>query len=68
MEDIKIEDREAESAEEKKQDQLDLYKYTVKDVRYILKQYGRAHPAEALECIEKLVGNPRLLKSKTKKG
>jgi len=41
-------------------EQLAQYKTTVKDVRYILKQYGRLHPDEAFECIEKIVNDPKL--------
>lgn len=66
MNDLKIEDRAAEREQEKREDLFDLYKNTVKDIRYILRQYGRDHPQEALEAIAKLVGNPKLQKTKTK--
>jgi len=41
-------------------EQLAQYKTTVKDVRYILKAYGKCYPEEAFECIEKIVNDPKL--------
>lgn len=64
---VTIEDRQTESAAEKKEELFDVYRNTVKDVRYIIRQYGLTNPAEALECVKKLVDNPRLMKSKTKR-
>lgn len=67
MEATTLEDRAAEREQEKKEDLFDTYKNTVKDVRYVLKQYGRKDPTVTLECINKLINNPKLKKSKTKK-
>ena len=39
---------------------LAQYRTTIKDVKYILKQYGVKHPTEAFECIEKIVNDPKL--------
>jgi len=45
---------------EKENEQLELYKTTIRDVRYILNQYRKPYPEEAWATIEKLVYNIKL--------
>jgi len=40
--------------------QLAAYKTAMKDVKYILKQYGKFHPDETFDCIEKIINDPKL--------
>lgn len=46
--------------EAKEDENVELYKTTIRDVRYIINQYGKSHPDEAWETITKLVYNKKL--------
>ena len=43
-----------------KENQIAQLRTTLADIRYVFRTYGTEHPVETLECIRKLVFDPKI--------
>ncbi len=51
---------ESDNLEGKESTRLENYKLAIKDAQHIFTTYKNSHPAEAWECLRKIIFNPTL--------